>query len=169
MISNGRLRVYLEDLVVAGADSDGLSTVKTAGLNRYFPVGKQPANRQHLHPSLAVPFLDATNADQEVSWNVAERSPRLYVISVMGQPTSLSRSGTGGGTLKLTSLIHVNTNGIRKLGVMRSSPGRHEVLHNRGEDNLCQRIVCHTRLSMSFQIVLKAFSGAFPDSQLTLR
>jgi len=74
----------------------------------------------------------------------------------MGQPTSLSRSGPGGSTLKLTGLIQVNTNGVRKLGVMRSSPGRHEVLHNGGEDNLGQRNVCHTRLSMSFQIVLKA-------------
>jgi hypothetical protein len=86
----------------------------------------------------------------------------------MSQPTGLSRSSMSGRTLQLASLIQINTKGVRKLGVVRSPSGRHEVLQDRGERNLCQRIVCHTSLSMSFQIVLKRL-WSFPDSQMMLR
>jgi hypothetical protein len=141
LVSNRRFGVYLEYLVISGANQDGLSTVKTASLNRDFLVWEKPAHGQHLHTSLAVPFLDTVNADQEMCWNIAEWSPGLDVISVVRQPAGLSRGSMGGSTLQFASLIEVNANGVRKLGVVGGPSGFHEVFQNHGERILDHRFV----------------------------
>jgi hypothetical protein len=57
-VSHRRRRRYLEDLLVAEPDNDRFTAVETTAVDSDFSAGKEPADRQRLNPSLAVPLLD---------------------------------------------------------------------------------------------------------------
>ena len=75
--------------------------------------------------------------------NIAERGPRLDVVGVMGEPTSLRWGGRRRGTLKVTSLIKVNTEDSGELRVVGRPADLHEMSKNRGESHLNHRLRTH--------------------------
>ncbi len=62
--------IFLQQLLVAEAQEHGLGTVQAARVDADLATGEQPADRQRLEASLAVPLLDAVDADQVLRGNV---------------------------------------------------------------------------------------------------